>query len=127
MATLKKRLERLEDIENPNVVKVVTTHDGRALYFSRCPIPYNRSGGAIHFKHIGLYVYRRELLLGYSRLRPGLLEDVEKLEQLRALENGITIRVAETDYETIGVDTPADLAAILPHFSDLSRPDSNHG
>jgi len=127
MATLKKRLTRPEDIQNPNVVKVVTTHDGRALYFSRSPIPYNRGGGAVYFKHIGLYVYRRELLLNYSALAAGVLEDVEKLEQLRALENGISIRVAETDYETIGVDTPADLASILPFFTDSLSTNAKHG
>ncbi len=127
LATLKKRLTRPEDIQNPNVVKVVTTHDGRALYFSRSPIPYNRGGGAVYFKHIGLYVYRRELLLNYSALAAGVLEDVEKLEQLRALENGISIRVAETDYETIGVDTPADLASILPFFTDSLSTNAKHG
>jgi 3-deoxy-manno-octulosonate cytidylyltransferase (CMP-KDO synthetase) len=112
MATLKKRILTPEEVQNPNVVKVATRQDGYALYFSRAPIPYNRGGGAVYWKHIGLYVYRRALLLGYSSLAPGVLEDAERLEQLRALENGIPIRVAETTYETIGVDTPADLAAV---------------
>jgi 3-deoxy-manno-octulosonate cytidylyltransferase (CMP-KDO synthetase) len=112
MATLKKRISSPEEVQNPNVVKVVTGHDGYALYFSRSPIPHNRGGRATYWKHIGLYVYRRELLLRYSSLEAGPLEEAERLEQLRALENGIRIRVAETSYETIGVDTPADLAAV---------------
>jgi 3-deoxy-manno-octulosonate cytidylyltransferase (CMP-KDO synthetase) len=110
MATLKKRISRVEETENPNVVKVVTTLDGQALYFSRSLLPHRR-GEAVHFKHIGIYVYRRALLLKYSSLRRGPLEAAEKLEQLRALENGISIRVAETNYETLGVDTPEDLIA----------------
>jgi 3-deoxy-manno-octulosonate cytidylyltransferase (CMP-KDO synthetase) len=90
---------------------VVTDHQGYALYFSRAPIPFGRAEGAAYWKHIGLYVYRRKLLLGYSALKPGVLERVECLEQLRALENGIPIRVAETEYESLGVDTPGDLEA----------------
>jgi 3-deoxy-manno-octulosonate cytidylyltransferase (CMP-KDO synthetase) len=124
MATLKKRISDPDDILNPNVVKVVTGHDGRALYFSRSPIPYDRGGGAEYYKHIGLYVYRRDLLLGYSALRPGVLEQTEKLEQLRALENGIPIRVAETEYDSIGVDTPEDLNAVEKLFQ-VSVPKSD--
>jgi len=116
MGTLKKRISSSEEVLNPNVVKVVTGHDGRALYFSRAPIPYNRDGNAQYFKHIGLYVYRRDLLLAYPSLKPGVLERVERLEQLRALENGYSIRVAETEYETIGVDTPEDLEAVRKLF-----------
>jgi 3-deoxy-manno-octulosonate cytidylyltransferase (CMP-KDO synthetase) len=119
MATLKKRISDPADVGNPHIVKVVTAFDGRALYFSRSPIPFNRDGNSIYWKHIGLYVYRRGLLLGYSALKPGVLEQNEKLEQLRALENGIPIRVAETSYETIGVDTPEDLAQVLSHFSSI--------
>lgn len=128
MATLKKRISNPADVDNPNVVKVVCSFDGRALYFSRSPIPHNRGGDAIYWKHIGLYVYRRDLLLRYSSLPPGVLENTEKLEQLRALENGITIRVAETAYETIGVDTPEDLQAVLQHLSlDSSNSAIRHG
>lgn len=116
MGTLKKRITRQAEIDNPNVVKVVTSHSGHALYFSRSPIPYPRGESPDYWKHIGLYVYRRALLLGYSALKPGPLEDAEKLEQLRALENGIAIRVAETEYETIGVDTPEDLAHVQSLF-----------
>jgi 3-deoxy-manno-octulosonate cytidylyltransferase (CMP-KDO synthetase) len=116
MGTLKKRIFNPDEILNPNVVKVVTSHDGRALYFSRSPIPYDRAANAIYYKHIGLYVYRRDLLLSYSSLKPGVLEQTEKLEQLRALENGIPIRVAETEYESIGVDTPEDLETVEKLF-----------
>lgn len=116
MGTLAKRIEDPSEIHNPNVVKVVTAHDGRAIYFSRSPIPYDRGGGAAYFKHIGLYTYRREFLLGYSDLPVGPLEQVEKLEQLRALENGYRIQVAETEYESLGVDTPEDLARVETLF-----------
>ncbi len=116
MGTLAKRIEDVSEIMNPNVVKVVMGRDGRALYFSRSPIPYDRGGGAVYFKHIGLYVYRREFLLEYPMLPVGPLEQVEKLEQLRALENGYKIRVAETEYESLGVDTPEDLARVEQLF-----------
>ena len=111
MGTLMSRIQNPADVENPNVVKVVPGLDGRALYFSRHPIPYARPDGEQppRFKHIGLYIYRRELLLRYPDLPQGPLERAERLEQLRALENGYGIRVVETDYESLGVDTPADL------------------
>jgi 3-deoxy-manno-octulosonate cytidylyltransferase (CMP-KDO synthetase) len=111
MGTLKRRIENPAEIDNPNVVKVVTDLAGNAIYFSRHPIPYQReaAGGTMHFKHIGLYVYRRDFLLRYSDLPVGPLETAEKLEQLRALENGYRIRVAETEYDSLGVDTPEDL------------------
>ena len=112
MATLKKRIENPQEFTNPNVVKVVTDHSGHALYFSRSPVPYDLSGAAVHYKHVGLYVYRREFLLGYSKLKVGPLEQAERLEQLRALENGYRIRVVETEYESLGVDTPEDLKRV---------------
>jgi len=112
MATLSKRIEDVSEVTNPNVVKVVTDRAGRAIYFSRSPIPYDRGGGAHYFKHIGLYVYRRQFLLDYPALPVGPLEQAEKLEQLRALENGFKIKVAETEYESLGVDTPEDLTRV---------------
>ena len=113
MGTLKKRIEDPREVLDPNVVKVVTNHFGNAIYFSRSAIPYTRDpGDHPHFKHTGLYVYRREFLMGYPDLPVGPLEKAEKLEQLRALENGFTIRVVETDYESMGVDTPADLERV---------------
>lgn len=119
MATLKKRIEIASEIDNPNVVKVVSDLAGNAVYFSRCPIPYFRGGshgGIVHYKHIGLYVYRREFLLAYSGLPVGPLEQAERLEQLRAIENGHRIRVVETEYESLGVDTPEDLERIAALF-----------
>jgi len=116
MATLAKRIEHPAEVNDPNVVKVVSNLAGDAIYFSRSPIPYVREDGAAHFKHIGLYVYRREFLLAYSGLPVGPLEQAERLEQLRALENGHRIRVVETDYESFGVDTPQDLERVAMLF-----------
>jgi 3-deoxy-manno-octulosonate cytidylyltransferase (CMP-KDO synthetase) len=117
MGTLKKRIEDPAEIDNPNVVKVVTGRDGNALYFSRAAIPFTRDGApAEHFKHTGLYVYHREFLLSYPQLPAGPLERAERLEQLRALENGFQIRVVETDYESLGVDTPEDLERVARLF-----------
>jgi 3-deoxy-manno-octulosonate cytidylyltransferase (CMP-KDO synthetase) len=127
MATLKRKISNPAEITNPNVVKVVTARNGDALYFSRHPIPFDRGEEGEWWKHIGLYVYRRALLLGYSALPVGPLERAERLEQLRALENGIPIRVAETEYDTIGVDTPADLEAVLALFSLSPGSQTNDG
>jgi 3-deoxy-manno-octulosonate cytidylyltransferase (CMP-KDO synthetase) len=112
MGTLSKRIEDPGEIADPNVVKVVTDLRGNAIYFSRHAIPCDRGKGAVHYKHIGLYVYRRDFLLGYSQLPVGPLEQAESLEQLRALENGYPIRVVETEYDALGVDTPADLERV---------------
>jgi 3-deoxy-manno-octulosonate cytidylyltransferase (CMP-KDO synthetase) len=118
MGTLKKRIEDPREIIDPNVVKVVTDGHGDAIYFSRCPIPFERdhSGDTPYFKHIGLYVYRRDFLLAYPALPVGPLEQAERLEQLRALENGYRIRVVETEYESVGVDTPEDLKRVAGLF-----------
>ena len=99
------------DAQNPNCVKVVTDSRGRALYFSRSPIPFDRdAGGNIRFyKHIGLYAYTRSALAHFHSLDQSPLELAEKLEQLRFLENGIDIMVAETPYDTIGVDSESEL------------------
>jgi 3-deoxy-manno-octulosonate cytidylyltransferase (CMP-KDO synthetase) len=129
MGTLKKRIEDPQELDNPNVVKVVTDNAGDAIYFSRCPIPFVRDRGAagpltgVHFKHIGIYVYRRDFLLQYSDLPVGPLEKAEKLEQLRALENGYRIRVVETEYESLGVDTPEDLARVSRLFESTMMPE----
>jgi 3-deoxy-manno-octulosonate cytidylyltransferase (CMP-KDO synthetase) len=113
MGTLKKRIEDAAEITDPNIVKVVTDRFENAIYFSRSTIPHAREGeGPVVYKHIGLYVYRRDFLLRYSDLTPGPLERTERLEQLRALENGFRIRVVETDYESFGVDTPGDLERV---------------
>ena len=116
MGTLKRRIEDPADVDNPNVVKVVTDLRQNAIYFSRSTIPYLRSGHETRYKHIGLYVYRRDFLLSYSDLTVGPLERAECLEQLRALENGYSIRVAETEYESLGVDTPEDFERVSKLF-----------
>ena len=102
-----------ENIANPNAVKVVTAADGRALYFSRATIPYDRDGTLTHYwKHIGLYAYRRATLNRFPTLPPSALEQTERLEQLRFLENGIAIYVEPTNFDTIGVDTEEDLRRV---------------
>jgi 3-deoxy-manno-octulosonate cytidylyltransferase (CMP-KDO synthetase) len=124
MGTLKKRIDDPREVDDPNVVKVVTDGNGDAIYFSRCPIPYHRDAhgkAGDYFKHIGLYVYRREFLLRYPALPVGPLERAERLEQLRALENGCRIRVAETEYESLGVDTPADLERVARLFDAVGQ------
>ncbi|MCL4455843.1 MAG: 3-deoxy-manno-octulosonate cytidylyltransferase [Nitrospirae bacterium] len=138
IGTLAKKIEKAEEITDPNIVKVVFNEKGFALYFSRSPIPYHRDlfsaeaqkcGSAekkifsfglpdfqtselLMFKHIGIYAYRKNVLLRLSNLPSTRLEEIEKLEQLRALENGFKIKVKETGFETIGVDTPTDLERV---------------
>jgi 3-deoxy-manno-octulosonate cytidylyltransferase (CMP-KDO synthetase) len=119
MSTLKTPITDEAEWHNPNVVKVVTDRNGYALYFSRSPIPFHRGetadGGRrtadrlLGYRHIGLYVYRRDFLLTFTRLLPTALEEAEKLEQLRALEWGYRIKVVETDRPIVEVDTPEDL------------------
>lgn len=102
-----------DDIGNPNAVKVVTAADGRALYFSRAAIPYDRDGAAPQYwKHIGLYAYRKAALDRFPALPTSVLEQTERLEQLRFLENGISVYVEPTDFDTIGVDTEEDLKRV---------------
>ena len=114
MATLKYRITDRNEIENTNIVKVVTDSDGFALYFSRYPIPFYRDPGSSmgHYKHLGLYAYRRGFLAEFSRLPIGRLEAAEKLEQLRALEHGFMIKVLETASDSVEVDTPADIKRV---------------
>jgi 3-deoxy-manno-octulosonate cytidylyltransferase (CMP-KDO synthetase) len=105
---------RPEDVANPNAVKVVTALDGRALYFSRATIPFDRdaTGQNQIWKHLGLYAYRKAALERFAALTPSPLEQTERLEQLRLLENSMALYVAETTYDTIGVDTEADLIRV---------------
>lgn len=128
MGTLKTPLTSVEEYHNPNVVKVVSDQQGFALYFSRAPIPYPRNfvedidkrwNELATAKHIGLYVYRREFLLKYPTLPATPLETQECLEQLRALEHGYRISVAETNLVGQGVDTPADLERVKAHMRSL--------
>jgi 3-deoxy-manno-octulosonate cytidylyltransferase (CMP-KDO synthetase) len=112
MATLATPIIDEEEWYNPNKVKVLCDARGDALYFSRSPIPYARDGGipAIARRHIGVYAYRRDFLMAFAALEPGVLEQIEKLEQLRALERGYRIRVVAAVAPSLEVDTPADLA-----------------
>ena len=115
VATIIKRIEDEKEISDANVVKVVFDKKGQALYFSRCSIPFVREeepGMRVHYKHIGLYGYTKDFLFTFKNLPPSKLEKLEKLEQLRILENGYPIRVIETKYETIGVDTREDLERV---------------
>ncbi|MCL2760906.1 MAG: 3-deoxy-manno-octulosonate cytidylyltransferase [Desulfuromonadales bacterium] len=125
MSTLKSGIRTVEDFLNPNVVKVVTDQSGNALYFSRAPIPQFRDRwneldgrtelpeGFICYKHVGLYAYKRDFLIKFAGMPQTFLEKSEKLEQLRAIENGYQIKVVETSYDSVGVDTPEDLQAVL--------------
>jgi len=102
-----------EDVNNPNAVKVVTDANGRALYFSRATIPFDRDGARPrYFKHLGFYAYRKTALDRFRAWPESTLERSERLEQLRFLENGIPIHVAETPYDTVGVDTEEDLRRV---------------
>jgi 3-deoxy-manno-octulosonate cytidylyltransferase (CMP-KDO synthetase) len=111
IGTLRRRMDDLADLDNPNVVKVVVDREGFGLYFTRAAIPFIRAGHPrpVFWRHIGLYVYRRDFLLTLAAMAPTSLERAEGLEQLRVLENGFRIATAETDVDAIGVDTPADL------------------
>ncbi|MSR65253.1 MAG: 3-deoxy-manno-octulosonate cytidylyltransferase [Verrucomicrobiae bacterium] len=114
MVTWAQKISKREDVENPNIVKVVFDKNGDALYFSRWPLPFvrNKNERANHYRHFGIYAYRRDFLLQYVKMPQTPLEKAEKLEQLRALENGHKIRVLLTDHESIGVDTPEDVAKV---------------
>jgi len=130
MGTVCKRIDNAEEAFDPNVVKVVLDEQGFALLFSRAPIPWDRDAWAgkrsldeltltaAMYKHIGLYVYRREFLLNYANLPQTDLETVEKLEQLRALGHGHRIRAVVTNYESFGVDIPGDLSKILNRLKE---------
>lgn len=118
ISTLVKEIKSKEELIDPNVVKVVFDSEGFAIYFSRSPIPYHRDRWKDLqsitlekeiYKHIGIYGYRRDVLLRVSGLPQSRLERIEKLEQLRAIENGMRIKVKETLFDTIGIDTPEDL------------------
>ena len=114
MSTLRRRIEDPADLTNPSVVKVVVDRAGYALYFTRAAVPFTRPGHPAPpaWRHLGLYVYRREFLLTIARLPETPLERSEGLEQLRVLEHGFRISTAETTFDTIGVDTPEDLERV---------------
>ncbi len=127
VSTLAKRIERVTELKSSDVVKVVFDYENYALYFSRAAIPFVRGSiseeNAIEkneiYKHIGLYVFRREQLLKFTKLKPTDLEKTEKLEQLRMLENGFKIKIVVTETESIGVDTPEDLNRARAYYNWL--------
>jgi len=116
ISTVATPIKTPSDIMDPNVVKTVLDFDGNALYFSRAPIPWVRDSAAHtvvrHLKHLGLYVFQRDALLEYITLPPGELEHIEQLEQLRWMENGWKIRVAEVEHDAVSVDVPADVERV---------------
>lgn len=117
ISTLIREISDGDEISNPNIVKVVTDIKGKALYFSRAAIPYERNTGeARFFAHIGLYAYRRDALLKMTKLHQSSLEKAESLEQLRALQNGMTINTVEVDYKPIGIDTPQDVEEFIRYI-----------
>lgn len=124
MSTPMYRIEDDRELYDTNTVKVVVDNNGLALYFSRLPIPFCRDqeSKAIHYKHLGFYVYRKEFLLTFTGLPYGLLEESEQLEQLRALEHGFKIKVVETLFDSIEVNTPEDIKMAEQKLSQLKYP-----
>jgi len=124
VSTLVKRIDKIQELEDPNAVRVVMDKEGFALYFSRAAIPYSRDLKdreewiRLHpyYKHIGLYVYRKGFLMEFVRMGESPLERVERLEQLRILENGYKIKVIETDFTSMPVDTPEDLEVVKSYL-----------
>lgn len=114
MGTLKERITNVDDIENPNIVKVITDVNDNAVYFSRYPVPYDRSGlkDLVYYRHVGVYAYRVFFLKRFTQLPKSYLEIAESLEQLRVLENSYKIRVLETQCSSIGVDTVEQLKLV---------------
>lgn len=122
VATLMEKLDAAE-VDNPNHVKVVFDHQHHALYFSRSRIPFPREANEKpdYFKHIGVYAYRKKALLDFVQFSPSRLEKIEKLEQLRYLENGYKIKMVETQVKTIGIDTEEDLELARKHLAKLEQ------
>ena len=133
VSTLAKKIEFVEELKSPSIPKVVFDYENFALYFSRSPIPFVRDVKthleAIRsfdiYKHIGLYVYRKESLMEFTKLKPTDLELAENLEQLRMLENGFKIKVVITEYETLSVDTPEDLDRARKFYNKYLRDKEN--
>ena len=118
MSSLMTKISDINELTSPDVVKVVVDKDNFALYFSRSTIPFSRDKVEtdIFYKHLGMYAYRKHFLLKYSKMHQTYLEKIEKLEQLRVLEHGYRIKMAETEFDSISVDTPADLEKVLSLF-----------
>lgn len=131
LSTLARRITDVEELKSPSVVKVVFDYNNFAMYFSRSPIPFVRDArtnlervqSTEIFKHIGLYVYRRESLLKFTTLKPTDLEQIEKLEQLRFLEHGFNMKIVVTEYDSLSVDTPRDLEVARRYYERFTKPD----
>lgn len=126
MATLAADFQNTKQIAEPNIVKVIVDCDGRAIYFSRSPIPYDRNAGGIgpvhqYLRHIGIYAYRKDFLLKITSMPQSRLEVAEKLEQLRAIENGFTILVAKASHYCEGIDTPAQYAEFVKRYKNTTE------
>ncbi|MBZ0200122.1 MAG: 3-deoxy-manno-octulosonate cytidylyltransferase [Ignavibacteriaceae bacterium] len=129
VATLAKKIQNVEELKSPSIPKVVFDYQNFAMYFSRSPIPYVRDAKSYQdrldkcdiFKHIGLYVYRKDSLLRFTELAPTDLEQTEKLEQLRMLEHGFKIKIVVTEFDNIAVDTPEDLERARMHYKRMIR------
>ncbi len=131
IGTLKRRIDTATEVNDSSLVKVVTDTKGNALYFSRSPIPYVRDLQGEHdhpityFGHLGVYIYRYEMLLEFAKLPTGVLEDSEKLEQLRALEHGVPMRVWETTYPSLRIDRPEEVAAATAQYLHYQENSTN--
>jgi 3-deoxy-manno-octulosonate cytidylyltransferase (CMP-KDO synthetase) len=123
MSTLKYRIRDEKEIENSNIVKVVTDHNDFALYFSRCSIPFFRDMDSTHthYKHLGFYAFRKDFLIKFNLLSGGTLEAIEKLEQLRALEHGFRIKVVETLFDSVEVDIEEDIVKVENLLKNASK------
>lgn len=119
MATLKYKLDDMDDVNNPNIVKVICDKNDYAIYFSRNPLPFPRKLDiSNYYKHIGVYAYKRDFVLEYAKMPQTPLEISESLEQLRVLENGYKIKVLETKHKVLGVDTPEDLIKVINYVKE---------
>lgn len=123
IGTLKRTISSIEEISNPNSVKVVCDYNNNALYFSRSAIPYNRDNtdNCIYFKHLGIYAFKKAIIDSIKQLQPGNLEQIEKLEQLRWLQNGYKIMVSETDFQSPAIDSPTDLQYVEIFLKDYPQ------
>jgi len=119
MASLMKKLDNEKDLSNPNIVTVVVDKENFALYFSRSQIPFKREGNPTFFKHLGIYAFTKKFLLKFASLQPTMLEKTECLEQLRALENGHRIKMVETEFDSVAVDVPEDIAKVEKKMREL--------
>jgi 3-deoxy-manno-octulosonate cytidylyltransferase (CMP-KDO synthetase) len=122
MATLRRKIDDEKEIHDPNIAKLIINNKQDAIYFSRNMIPYNRDNSkVVYYKHIGIYGYKRDFLFKFVALPQGVLEKAECLEQLRAIENGYSIRTVETVFQSIGVDLPEHIELVEKKMKKLEN------